>query len=334
MRKYNSSDKILFISPSSYQSSSKTNSDLIQSHSKNGKNEKDAKKSKKTKKTNNLRNYSKKTIMHLIHQILKNQEETRKKLNIISEILMYKFSDKKELNIDHFEISYNDKKKENLFNYFSIKLKPDETSKSASNTHHAPDIDKEETPIQSEIFPLKFNNINIKKEKKENLCIQTNENLDLNKYKIESNTNNSNDQDEDKKQIKTETDFNIVENININNEMKNIQREDELSSIDKIFSVNENKSQINSSQSEISSLQSSSSNVGKSTQERIKKVRGFNFKNNIKTKKLSKGVRHSEDIEIKHNNKEGIRKLFDLQKFFVKSKKEKDEKERENNENN
>lgn len=44
MRKYNSSDNILFISPSSYQSSSKTNSDLIQSHSKNGKKRKRCKK--------------------------------------------------------------------------------------------------------------------------------------------------------------------------------------------------------------------------------------------------------------------------------------------------
>lgn len=328
MKKYNSSDNILLIPPSSYQSSSKTDSDLVQSFSK--KEKKENKKSKNIKKSKNLRNFSKKTILQLIHQIIKSQKETNNKLNIISDILMYKFSDKKEFNIEHFEVSYNDnnKKRENLFNYFSIKLKPEETSKSANTSHNNQDKDKKQIPIRSEMFPAKFNNINIQTEQKEN--------LDLNKYKIESNnnTNKSIHQEEDKKQTKKEIDFDIIENININNEMKSAQKEDELSSIDKLFSVSENKSRINSSQSEISSLQSSSSNVGKSTQEKIKKVRGFNFKNNIKTKKFSKGVRHSEDIEIKQNNKEGNKKLFDLQKYVVKSKNEKEEKEKEKEKKN
>lgn len=61
--------------------------------------------------------------------------------------------------------------------------------------------------------------------------------------------------------------------------------------------------------SEISSLQSSSSNVANSTQERFKKVRGFNFKNNIKTKKI-------KDIN-RQLTKKGF---FDLQKFFLKPK--------------
>ena len=108
-----------------------------------------------------------------------------------------------------------------------------------------------------------------------------------------------------------------IEVININKELTEVSKQivnDTSSevSIDRIFCVSENKSQINSSQSDISSLQSSSSNVAKSTQDRFKKVRGFNFKNNIKTKKI-------KDID-RQLTKEGKKGIFDLQKFFLKPK--------------
>ena len=108
-----------------------------------------------------------------------------------------------------------------------------------------------------------------------------------------------------------------IEVININKELSEVSKQivndtSSEASIDRIFCVSENKSQINSSQSDISSLQSSSSNVAKSTQERFKKVRGFNFKNNIKTKKI-------KDID-RQLTKEGKKGIFDLQKFFLKPK--------------
>lgn len=102
--------------------------------------------------------------------------------------------------------------------------------------------------------------------------------------------------------------------MNINKELSKVTKlnnndTSSEASIDRIFCVSENKSQINSSQSEISSLQSSSSNEAKSTQERFKKVRGFNFKNNIKTKRI-------KDIDKQLSKEE----FFDLQKFFLKPK--------------
>ena len=67
----------------------------------------------------------------------------------------------------------------------------------------------------------------------------------------------------------------------------------------------------------------------KSSQDRFKKIRGFNFKNNIKNKKsfqqkeikeISKIInRQNEDIQLSLNNKENIKKNIDLKQFFNKS---------------
>ena len=131
------------------------------------------------------------------------------------------------------------------------------------------------------------------------------------KLKIEDFLNSSNSSSTNKKidleQFKIEP---KIEVMNINKELSKVTKlnnndTSSEASIARIFCV----SQINSSHSEISSLQSSSSNVANSTQERFKKVRGFNFKNNIKTKKI-------KDINRQLTEKG----FFDLQKFFLKPK--------------
>ena len=207
----------------------------------------------------------------MIRKIKKEQKQTNKKLNFIIDLL----TNKKELSITHFSIDIpylvtpTISHKE-LFSYFDFDNKPQSKLNKSAN----------ESKLKIEDFLNSSNSSS------------TNKKIDLEQFKIEPK----------------------IEVMNINKELSKVTKinnndTSSEASIARIFCVSENRSQINSSHSEISSLQSSSSNEANSTQERFKKVRGFNFKNNIKTKRI-------KDIDKQLSKEE----FFDLQKFFLKPK--------------
>lgn len=236
---------------------------------------------KKSNSSDNIRNVQKETKVkrpqrqnnRMLLSMIRKMKKEQKETNKKLNLIINLLMKKKELYIEHFEIAINSAEKK----------------KSNKELFDYFDIKPQKKLNKS------ANESKLKIEE----CLNSNINLD--KYKIE--------------QPKKEE----IEVININKEITEVSKQTNINndtsseaSIDRIFCISENKTQINSSQSDISSLQSSSSNVAKSTQERFKKVRGFNFKNNIKTKKI-------KDID-RQLTKEGKKGIFDLQKFFLKPK--------------
>ena len=302
--------------------------------------------------------YSNKNLNIKINKILRSQKLTNKRLECISSILMSLFSNSNLYDYNHFEINYisnkkdeyfndNKSKEENLYNSFS----QNEELNNSINKYKTEDLNNSLNKNKTEDLEIsddniKYNNLTPNQVNYNNKL--SNIEINLNKYKILPNQSlkKNNDEEENKIKEKEEIEINnqqINENkINSNNKNEDIN---ELSNFEK-NKDNDNISLSNYSEEKydnrkISFSQQSnyseknniskplSSNMIKSSQDRFKKIRGFNFKNNIKNKKsyqqkekieISKILnRQNEDIELNLKNKENIKKNIDLKHFFNKS---------------
>ena len=302
--------------------------------------------------------YSNKNLNIKINKILRSQKLTNKRLECISSILMSIFSNSNLYDYNHFEINYisnkkdeyfndNKSKEENLYNSFS----QNEELNNSINKYKTEDLNNSLNKNKTEDLEIsddniKFNNLTPNQVNYNNKL--SNIEINLNKYKILPNQSlkKNNDEEENKIKEKEEIEINnqqINENkINSNNKNEDIN---ELSNFEK-NKDNDNISLSNYSEEKydnrkISFSQQSnyseknniskplSSNMIKSSQDRFKKIRGFNFKNNIKNKKsfqlkekneISKIInRKNDDIQLNLNNKENIKKNIDLKQFFNKN---------------
>ncbi len=301
--------------------------------------------------------YSNKILNIKINKILRSQKLTNKRLECISSILMSLFSNSNLYDYNHFEINYisnkkddffndNKSKEENLYNSFSQNYELN----TSSNKYKTEDLNN--SLNKNKIEDLEVSNDNIKYNNLTPNQVNYNNKfsnieINLNKYKILPNKSLKKNNDEEENKIKEKEDIEIKnQQINGNKINSNNINEDinELSNFDK-NKDNDNISLSNYSEEKydnrkISFSQQSnysenhiskplSSNMIKSSQDRFKKIRGFNFKNNIKNKKsfqqkeikeISKIInRQNEDIQLSLNNKENIKKNIDLKQFFNKS---------------
>ena len=317
------------------------------------------------KKNNNKKRtiYSNKNLNIKINKILKSQKLTNKRLECISSILMSLFSNSNLYDYNHFEINYisnkkdeyfndNKSKEENLYNSFS----QNEELNNSINKYKTEDLNNSLNKNKTEDLEIsddniKFNNLTPNQVNYNNKL--SNIEINLNKYKILPNQSlkKNNDEEENKIKEKEEIEINnqqINENkINSNNKNEDIN---ELSNFEK-NKDNDNISLSNYSEEKydnrkISFSQQSnyseknniskplSSNMIKSSQDRFKKIRGFNFKINITNKKsfqqnekkeISKILnKPNDDIQLGLNNKEKSKKNIEPKKHFnVEQKEEK-----------
>ena len=241
----------------------------------------------------------------MLKHIKRKQSETDKKLDLIASILMSKLSGQNEFTTEQFEISY-------------IHKTPTEETTTNSNSNNDSQNNKatttvsiEEKAAESISGSNKFSNVlnmnddeGIKKEVNVPYQQPQSHHINLQKYKIE--------QEE------------IIETINIDKEMNINQL---VSEQDTNTNNNNNSecvsrsdcSQIsNTPQDNCGSLQSSSSST------KTKKIRGFNF--NMRKKKVMDSVSssYSKENESNTGNAKEVKK-FDLQRFTVKQKQDKNE---------
>ena len=235
----------------------------------------------------------------MLKQIKRKQNKTDKKLNLIASILMSKLSGQNEFTTEQFEISYIHKtqnEETNVNNKVTTVQIEEKTTEGSSSSNN----------------PNKFSNVlnvnddegikNIPQQQQQQQ--QQPHHLNLQKYKIE--------QEE------------IIETINIDREM-NINQ---LVSEQDINNNNNNNSECvsrsdcsqvsNTPQDNCGSLQSSSSST------KTKKIRGFNF--NMKKKRVMDSVSssYSKDNDSNTGSTKEVKK-FDLQRFTVKQKQDKNE---------
>jgi hypothetical protein len=293
-----------------------------------------------------------KILNRKINKILKSQKLTNKKLECIASILMSKFCNLDLYDYEHFEIniiknvddndektidenpyvSYDDdSKNEELENsQINDKSKDLENSKEDEN-----ESQNQNNNIQNQKnYDNKFSNLEInlnelhissnkiknkiyKKEDKNeyNLKLEEEEkeieNEKINKENLNINNNNDKHNILPKKKVEIEE----IDNLNINIE-KN-KENDEISMSNYSEDKNDIQKKISLSQQSHQSEKQLSSNMVKSSQDRFKKIRGFNFRNNIKNKKsfqqnekneinklLNRG--QNNDVPLNFNNKDNI----------------------------
>ena len=312
------------------------------------------------KKNNNKKRtiYSNKNLNIKINKILKSQKLTNKRLECISSILMSIFSNSNLYDYNHFEINYISNKKEDYFN--DNKSKEDnlynsyyqnEELNNSSNKYKTEDLNNSLNKNKTEDLEvsddnIKYNNLTPNQINHNNKF--SNIEINLNKYKILPNKYLNKNNEEEQNQIKEKEEIEI-KNQQINDNKMNINNKNE--DINELYNSNNDKNKDNDNISNYSeekydnrkisfSQQSNyseknniskplSSNMIKSSQDRFKKIRGFNFKNNIKNKKsfqlkekneISKIInRKNDDIQLNLNNKENIKKNIDLKQFFNKN---------------
>ena len=352
MNHYQSSDNINYINPLEYMTNSfsqSIHSTIIENKINSSNFFKGNPLNRKRKRRN-----QNKILNRKINKILKSQKLTNKKLECIASILMSKFCNLDLYDYEHFEIniiknvdendektieenpyiSYDDSKNEELEN-----SQNNDKSKDLENSKEEENENESQNPKNNSIqnrknYDNKFSNLEInlndfrissKKIKKKiyekeenneyNLKLEEEEkeieNEKINKENLNINNNNDKHNILPKKKVEIEE----IDNLNINIE-KN-KENDEISMSNFSEDKNDIQKKISLSQQSHQSEKQLSSNMVKSSQDRFKKIRGFNFRNNIKNKKsfqqnekneinklLNRGK--NDDIPLSFNNKDNI----------------------------
>jgi len=159
------------------------------------------------------------------------------------------------------------------------------------------------------------NEYNLKLEEEEKEKEKENENEKINQENLNINNNNN-----DKYNIlpKKKVEIEEIDNLNnLNINLEKNQENDDISMSNFSEEKNDIQKKISLSQQSNQSEKPLSSNMIKSSQDRFKKIRGFNFRNNIKNKKsfqqnekneinklLNRG--QNNDVPLNFNNKDNI----------------------------
>ena len=303
-----------------------------------------------------------------INKILKSQKLINKKLECIANILMSKFANSNLYDLNHFEVNYIiNKNEDDDNNYNSYNDSQNEEYDISQNKNKTEDLevlkDDENENVNLKYkyqnpsdYNNKYSNFEINLN---NYNIQDNKLIKKSNYEEEENEENiNNEKEENKNENEFQNDKLYLANNNNNNEIKVEKIKEEISEFDNI-NINSEKNKDNdnisisnyseerndvnrkisvsqqSNYSEKSNISKpSSSNMIKSSQDRFKKIREFNFKINITNKKsfqqnekkeISKILnKPNDDIQSGLNNKENSKKNVETKKYFnVEQKEEK-----------
>ena len=348
MNHYQSSDNINYINPLEYMSNSFSQS-IHSTMIENKINSSNFLKINPLNRKRKRRNKNK-ILNRKIKKILKSQKITNKKLECISNILLSKLCNLDLYDYEHFEINIiknvddNDEKTIEENPYISYDESKNEELENSQNNDKSKDLenskeDENENDSQNQNnnsiqnqknYDNKFSNleININEfhissnkiknkiyEKEENNAYNLKFEKEIENEKINKENININNNDNDKQNIlpKKNVEIEEIDNLNINIE-KN-KENDEISNYSE--EKNDIQRKISLSQQSNQSEKQLNSNMIKSSQDRFKKIRGFNFRNNIKNKKsfqqnekneinklLNRG-KH-DDIPLSFNTKDNI----------------------------